>query len=96
MRYINLVSALHTAPGPSAGIEPKHNDLTDHRWCEGSVLNGSTGVLADVEVCCGSGRQVGKTKVLYYITLTKSHLSLTVPICNGLSLVFFMVTSYLL
>jgi len=34
--------------------------------------------------------------LLYYNTLRKSDLSLAVPICNGLSLVFSMATSYVL
>ena len=33
--------------------------------------------------------------VLFYYTLANSDLSLAVPICNGLSLVFSIVTSYL-
>lgn len=34
--------------------------------------------------------------LLFYFALSKSDLSLAVPICNGLSLVFSIVTSYML
>jgi drug/metabolite transporter (DMT)-like permease len=34
--------------------------------------------------------------LLYYFTLSQSDLSLAVPICNGLSLVFSIVTTYLI
>ena len=34
--------------------------------------------------------------VLFYIQLSKSDLTLAVPICNGLALVFSFVTSYFL
>lgn len=77
-----------TAKRPSLSATPKHNGLVSTIFQFLSKLKNVRVWLPYLINQSGS--------LLYYVTLAQSNLSLAVPICNALALVFSILTSVLL